>query len=76
MNQVVYKIIVTRGRRHIAQAIQDGKVIAISKQSYTNGEEAMIDVQGVVVEKNLGQYLAGGDRIRSGAGEEKGSKTP
>jgi len=51
MKQVVYKIIVTRGRRHIAQAIQGGKVIAVSKQSYTNGEYAMLDVQEVLKEQ-------------------------
>ena len=51
MNKITFQIRLSPSGTHIAQAIENGKVIAVSRKSYTNGEYAMLDVQEVLKEK-------------------------
>ena len=58
MNQITFKIRLTPQRKHIAEAVENGKVIAVSKKAYTNGEEARLDVMQVLEEKQTEQNVA------------------
>jgi len=51
MNKITFQIRLSPGGTHIAQAVENGKVIAVSTKGYTNGEEAIQDVTLVLVEK-------------------------
>ena len=51
MNKITFQIRLSPGGTHIAQAVENGKVIAVSTKGYTNGEEAINDVKQVLEEK-------------------------
>jgi len=51
MSRIIFQVRHSPGGKHVAQAVIDGEIIAVSKQAYTNGEEAIADVRQVLEEQ-------------------------
>ena len=58
MNKITFQIRLSPSGTHIAQAVENGKVIAVSKEGHTNSEAAISDVREVLVENQREQAIS------------------
>jgi len=55
MSRIIFQVRHSPGGKHVAQAVIDGEIIAVSSQAYTNGEEARLDVEQVLAKMRIVQ---------------------